>query len=243
MLRIENIRKSFNGYRAVTNVSFTVNRGELGCIIGPNGAGKTTLFNIISGHLRPDSGKVYLDDTDITGLPSHKICQRGVGRSFQITNIFPRLSVFENIQIAVLSWKKKTRDMFGRTTNLFLEEASEIIESVDLSEKRNEMAGMLSYGDQRRLDVGLALASRPTLLLLDEPTAGMSPAETEGTVALVLKLAKEHEFTLLFVEHDLHAVFTMSEKIRVLNNGYLIAEGTPEDIRENEEVQRVYLGG
>ena len=228
---------------AVNDVSFKIEKGELGCIIGPNGAGKTTLFNIISGHLKPDSGKIYLNGKNITGMQPYKICRKGMGRSFQITNIFPRLSVYENVQIAVMAWQGNTRNMYGRVSNLYRNETFEVLHNVGLQDKHDEIAGELAYGDQRRLDVAIALSSRPEILLLDEPTAGMSPAETQEIVKLIMQLAKEKKFTLLFVEHDLHAVFAISQIIRVLNNGTLLVEGEPEKIRNNDEVQRIYFGG
>jgi len=241
MFRIEGIGKSFGGLMAVNDVSFNIEEGELSSIIGPNGAGKTTLFNLFTGHLLPDKGRILFKEKEITGLSSHEICRKGIGRSFQRTNIFPRLSVFDNVQVAVMSWRKKSRNIFLRAQRLLREETDEILESVGLGDKTEKTAGLLAHGDQRRLEIGIALGSYPELLLLDEPTAGMSPEESERTVDLIQGLAREKGLTLLFIEHDMNVVFRISEKIRVMHMGAVIAEGKPEEVRANEEVQRIYL--
>jgi len=241
MFRVEQLRKSFGGLVAVNDVSFELAKGELSSIIGPNGAGKTTLFNLMTGHIKPDRGQINFEGKDITGLPPHKICRRGIGRSFQRTNIFPRLSAFDNVQVALMSWQRKSRNIFIKSENLMRKEADKILDSIGLGEKKETIAGLLSHGDQRRLELGITLGTHPRLILLDEPTAGMSPEESNKTVELIQRLVRERDLTLLFIEHDMEVVFGISEKVRVMHLGVIIAEGTPDKVRGNGEVQRIYL--
>jgi len=241
MLRVEEIDKSFGGLMAVNGVSFQIEKGELSSIIGPNGAGKTTLFNLLTGHLSPDKGRILFKEREVTGLSPHGICNLGIGRSFQRTNIFPRLSAFDNVQVAVMSWGRKSSNIFLRAQKMLREETNEILESVGLGDKEEMTAGLLAHGDQRRLEIGIALGSHPELLLLDEPTAGMSPEESGRTVELIQRLARERGLTLVFIEHDMNVIFRISEKIRVMHMGSIIAEGRPEEVRANEDVQRIYL--
>lgn len=241
MLRVENIRKSFGKLLALNDVSLQIKKGELSSIIGPNGAGKTTLFNLMTGHLTPEEGRIFFKEKEITGHSPHDICRKGIGRSFQITNIFPRLNAYDNVQVAVMSWKRKSRNIFSPAAKMMREETEEILDSVGLGDKKEVTAGLLAHGDQRRLEVGIALGSHPELLLLDEPTAGMSPEESLRMVEFIHVLARERGLTLVFIEHDMSVVFGVSEKIRVMNNGIFIAEGSPEEVRANDEVQRVYL--
>ncbi len=242
LLKVEKITKSFDGFVAVRNMNLTVAKGQMACIIGPNGAGKSTAFNLITGHLLPTEGRVYFRDQDITGLPPHTICQMGIGRSFQRTNIFPRLSVFENVQVAVMSHHKKTLNLFTPAKKLLLQETQLLLEDVGLADEAESISGMLSYGFQKQLELGIALASEPELLLLDEPTAGMSPQETVSTIELIEKIVRDRGLTLLFTEHDMDVVFSIAEQITVLHQGEVLAEGKPDDVRQNPEVQRVYLG-
>jgi branched-chain amino acid transport system ATP-binding protein len=242
ILQAEGLTRSFGGLRAVNRVSLQIEEGELSSIIGPNGAGKTTLFNLLTGKLRPDSGRIVFEGEDITRLSPHEICRKGIGRSFQRINIFPRLSAFDNVQVAVLSEEKKTRNIVFPVRKMVREKTNEILESVRLGDKKEVLAGLLAHGDQKRLEVGIALANRPKLVLLDEPTAGMSPEETERTTELIQKLTQEQGLTLVFVEHDMSVVFRISEKIRVMHLGKIIAGGKPEEIKANDEVQRIYLG-
>jgi branched-chain amino acid transport system ATP-binding protein len=242
ILSVEKVKKSFDGFMAVNGVSFSVQKGELCSIIGPNGAGKTTLFNLITGHLPVDEGRVIFNDTDITHMRAYQICRLGMGRSFQRINIFPRLTVFENVQAAILAHRKKSLDFFTAVHILFREETELILERVGLQDYGSVISGSLSYGFQKQLELGIALASEPDLLLLDEPTAGMSAMETNATIELIGKIARERGLTLLFTEHDMAVVFSISERILVLHQGRLIAEGSPEEIRANPDVKRVYLG-
>lgn len=242
ILTVKNVKKSFDGFVAVNGVSLSVQKGEICSIIGPNGAGKTTLFNLITRHLPADSGRVIFKGIDISNMPPHKICRLGIGRSFQRTNIFPRLTVFQNIQAALLAHRGMSLNFFKIADALFHQETEEILERVGLKDFREIMSGSLSYGYQKQLELGIALASNPELLLLDEPTAGMSVQETRQTIALIEKISREKGLTLLFTEHDMEVVFSIAERILVLHQGKLIAEGTPEEIKLNKEVQKVYLG-
>jgi branched-chain amino acid transport system ATP-binding protein len=241
MIRVENLKKSFGGLMAVSDVSFELAEGEITSIIGTNGAGKTTLFNLLTGHIKPDAGEIFFKGKRITGLPPYRICKMGIGRSFQKANIFPRLTVFENVQVALMSWGKKSRNIFLASRKLMVKETNEILESIGLGGKEHLKAGLLAHGDQRLLEIGITLGSHPDLILLDEPTAGMSPEESQSAVKLVQKIAKEMNLTVLFIEHDMNVVFGISEKVRVMHIGRVIAEGTPEEIRANQEVQKIYL--
>ena len=243
ILGVEKVKKSFDGFVAINGVSFSIQKGEICSIIGPNGAGKTTLFNLITGHLAVDEGSLTFKDLDITNRPPHQICRLGIGRSFQRTNIFPRLTVFQNIQAAVLVHRGKSFTFFQPVETFFQEETGEILKRVGLKEYAQTVSGSLSYGFQKQLELGIALASEPELLLLDEPTAGMSTQETHQTMELIGKITREKGLTLLFTEHDMEVVFSISQRIMVLHQGRLIAEGTPEEVRRNPEVQKVYLGG
>lgn len=242
ILEVRNLKKFFGGISAVDGVSFRLKEGEVSSIIGPNGAGKTTLFNLITGKISPNDGKVFFKGDDITGLQPQQVCRKKIARSFQITNIFPRLSVYENIQVAILSEQGRNKNLYIRADRIVKEETMRILESLKIADKRDTLGGLLAHGDQKRLDIGIALATQPELFLLDEPTAGMSPEETMKTTELLQKLAKERNLTLLLIEHDMRVVFRISEIIRVIHQGSLIAEGKPEEIRSNEEVQKVYLG-
>jgi len=242
ILQVKNLVKSFNGFMATAGVNFTVKKGELCAIIGPNGAGKTTLFNLITGHLSMDKGQIFFDDIDISRLNAHNICRLGLGRSFQRINIFSRLTVFENIQAAVLTHRGKSFNFFTSVQFLFQEETYEILERVGLQEHKDEVSGSLAYGFQKQLELGIALAMEPKMLLLDEPTAGMSTRETRATIELIGEIVKEKGLTLLFTEHDMSVVFSISERIMVLHQGKLIASGPPDEVRNNPEVQKVYMG-
>jgi branched-chain amino acid transport system ATP-binding protein len=242
VLEISNLNKSFGGFRAVSEVSLRVETRQIAAVIGPNGAGKSTLFNLITGHLRPDSGTVVLDGRDITGAAPHRIVRMGVGRSFQRTNIFVKLTVFENIQAAFLVHHRQGSNFWGRSEAMYRDETASLLRQIGLHGQEKTIAGTLSYGNQKQLELGLALASDPQVLLLDEPTAGMSATETHETIRLLEKIAGERELTLLFTEHDMEVVFQIAQKIAVLHQGRIIADGKPEDVRNDAEVRRVYLG-
>jgi branched-chain amino acid transport system ATP-binding protein len=231
MLRVEDLHKSFDEFKAVNGAHLTVEKGQLVAVIGPNGAGKTTLFNLITGQLKPDNGEILLNDEDIGKLPPHVICRKGIARSFQIANVFHRLSVFRNVQISVLSQRKLSNKLFNR-----------ILESVSLLDKKMDVAGSLSHGDKRTLEIAIALGNEPHLLILDEPTAGMSPEETATTMALIQRLAADHGLTILFCEHDMEVVFGTAQSIMVMQQGRTIVQGDPQTVRQNTEVQQAYLG-
>lgn len=242
MLEITGLRKSFSGFVAVRDVSLTVDTRQIAAVIGSNGAGKSTFFNLVTGHLRSDAGRVVLDGRDVTGLPPHRICALGMGRSFQLTNIFPRLTVLQNVQAALLAHRGRGRDFWSRSETVFRDDAEALLASIGLGAVADLTAGTLAYGNQKQLELGIALASDPKVLLLDEPTAGMSAGETHETIALLQRIAAERGLTLLFTEHDMAVVFGIAQKIAVLYQGRKLAEGSPEEVRANSEVRRVYLG-
>ncbi|HEV2054148.1 MAG TPA: ABC transporter ATP-binding protein [Methylomirabilota bacterium] len=242
MLDVRDLRKSFDGFQAVGGVSFSVSRGSISAIIGPNGAGKTTLFNLITGHLRPDAGSVSFNGHEVTGIAPHDLCRLGMGRSFQRTNIFPRLTVFQNIQAAFLSHRGRGWNLLARVDRLYRDETEALLDSVGLLDKAGEVAGFLSHGNQKQLELGITLALEPEILLLDEPTAGMSAQETRDSIRLIERIARERGLTLLFTEHDMEVVFAIAHRITVLHQGEVIADGTPEEVRRHPEVRRVYLG-
>jgi branched-chain amino acid transport system ATP-binding protein len=242
VLEVAGLSKSFAGFRAVSDVSLTVETQQIAAVIGPNGAGKSTLFNLITGHLQPDSGTVRLDGRDITGAAPYRICGMGIGRSFQRTNIFARLTVFENLQAAYLVHHGRGLDFWSRAESFYRDETAALLASIGLQGQENAVAGTLSYGNQKQLELGLALASDPAMLLLDEPTAGMSATETHDTIRLIEKIAGERALTLLFTEHDMDVVFSIAQKIAVLHQGQLIADGAPAEVRADPTVRRVYLG-
>jgi len=243
MLQVEHLQKSFADFKAVDGADLRVGQGDLVAVIGPNGAGKTTLFNLITGHLQPDKGRILFKGEDISHLPAHQVCRKGIARSFQIANIFPRLTVFRNVQVSVLSQKNLSRTMFRPAHRMVVEETRQILERVGLSDQQLALAGSLSHGDKRILEIAIALGNEPELLILDEPTAGMSPDETAATMALVQRLAREQGLTILFCEHDMDVVFNVATSIMVMQQGRTILQATPEEVRQNITVQEAYLGG
>jgi branched-chain amino acid transport system ATP-binding protein len=242
MLQVKDLHKSFDDFKAVDSAHLTVEKGQLVAVIGPNGAGKTTLFNLICGQLQPDKGQILLADEDIGKLPPHVICRKGIARSFQIANIFPRLSVFRNIQVSVLSQQKLSNKLFQPASQMAVGETDRILQSVGLLDKKMDLAGSLSHGDKRILEIAIALGNEPQLLILDEPTAGMSPDETATTMALIQRLASDQGLTILFCEHDMEIVFGVAQSIMVMQQGRTIVQGDPQAVRENTEVQQAYLG-
>ncbi|MBI2218648.1 MAG: ABC transporter ATP-binding protein [Candidatus Rokubacteria bacterium] len=242
LLRTAGLSRSFGSLQAVLDVDFAVGAGELRSIIGPNGAGKSTFFRLIAGELPPSSGRIRFKGRDITGLPQHAVSRLGIVKSYQITSVFPHLTVFENIRVAAQSrataynfWQKAS------ALGAVRDRAERTLVAVGLAAKASHRAAHLSHGEKRNLEIGIALATEPELLLLDEPTAGMSPEETEATMRLISEIAGGR--TVIVVEHNMKLVMKISQRITVLHQGQILAEGTPADIRANHRVQQVYLGG
>jgi branched-chain amino acid transport system ATP-binding protein len=240
ILRTEGLTVRFGGLTALNGVDFAVERGEIRAVIGPNGAGKSTFFNCLTGVLRPTSGQILLNGEDLTGLPPDRISQKGIARSYQITNILPNASVLENVRIAAQSrrhaWSLFTHHGAYRD---IIAKAEAALDAVGLLGKAEELAANLSHGDQRTLEIAIALATEPQLLCLDEPTAGMSAAETHATMQLVRQIAER--LTILIVEHDMQVVMELAQRVTVLHYGEILAEGTPEEIQRNPRVLDVYL--
>lgn len=243
LIATENLTKNFGGLRAVDGVTIGVKEGELVSVIGPNGAGKTTLFNLITGFIRPDGGKVFFRGEEITHLPVHKVVREGIARSFQLLNVFSELTVFENIRMGVQARMGVGFEFFTPLDDLtkVREKVPAIVERIGLTDKEHVRAKDLSYGDNKILDVGIALTADPRAILLDEPTSGLAMRETGRMLDLISKLS-EH-VTILLVEHDMNVVFSVSQRIIVMDQGRIIAEGQPDDIRKNETVQEAYFGG
>jgi branched-chain amino acid transport system ATP-binding protein len=243
VLEVTSISKTFDGFKAVNNADLTVEKGEIVAVIGPNGAGKTTLFNLITGILKPDSGKVFFKGEDITGLHPYEICRKRISRSFQIVNVFQRLTVFENVQISVLSRERKTWNLFTPSTKLAIKETNEILESVGLIKKKDRTTALLSHGDRKVLEIAMALGGSPEFLILDEPTAGMAAEETSRCIDLIKKLSQAMGLTILFCEHDMEIIFGIANRIMVMVRGATVIQGSCEEVRCNEAVQDAYLGG
>ena len=241
LLRTEALTRSFGSLMAVNRVDLSVQAGELRSIIGPNGAGKTTLFRLISGEMKPSAGRIWFKDEEITGRPQHAVVRLGIAKSYQITNIFPHLSVLENVRVAAQG-HARAFDFWSAAAGLtrVRAKAQELLQTIGLAGKASELAANLSHGEKRHLEIAIALASDPTLLLLDEPTAGMSPEETDETMVLIRELARGR--TVILVEHKMKLVMKISDRITVLHQGAFLAEGTPDEIRANTTVQQTYLG-
>jgi branched-chain amino acid transport system ATP-binding protein len=241
-LAVEQLRKNFGGIAALTGVSLSIQSGERQAIIGPNGAGKSTLFNVIAGELAPTEGKVYLDNEDVTGLSVYQRANLGLGHTFQRNNLFLGLTAFENVRLAVQHHRGITRHLFRPASHFEAvgHEADQILARVGLLDQRDEVVSRLAYGQQRALEVALALAIDPTVLLLDEPTAGMSPAETKDMVTLIESLPRS--LTMLIVEHDMDVVFSLADRITVLHYGQVISSGSPDEVRGDPLVKEIYLG-
>ncbi len=241
IIEVRDVWMQFGGFSALSNVSLALKRGQLTSIIGPNGAGKSTLFNVLSGSLKPSSGSVFALGREITRLPQHRITRLGVAKSFQITSVFPQLTVLDNVRIALQGMGRRF-DLWTKRAGMRgqIEKAAEILDMVDLKERAERTAGTLAHGEQRSLEIAMALASEPKALLLDEPTAGMSPEETRGMMDLIVRLAADK--TVILVEHKMKLIMGVSDRIVVLHHGEVIADGTPAEIRADAEVRRVYLG-
>jgi branched-chain amino acid transport system ATP-binding protein len=242
ILRVESLAKRFGGLEALGGVSLTVAPGEFRAIIGPNGAGKSTFFNTMTGLLRPDAGRVVFEGGDVTGEPPHRLVRRGVARTFQITSVFHDLTALENVQIALLAHARRAWSVWPSARTLHAKRAQELLELVGLGGAGPRAAGTLSHGDQKRLELAIALAGEPRLLLLDEPTAGMAAQERLESIRLVRRVAGELGVSCVFTEHDMAVVFAVATRITVMHQGKVLAEGTPAEVRARREVQQVYLG-
>jgi len=242
VLEVEDVRRAFGGVQAVDGVSFALARGEIRALIGPNGAGKSTFFNILTGQLRADGGDVRWHGRSILGLPPHAIWRLGISRTFQITATFGTLTALENVQVARLSHTGRSRALVTPAARLETAPSRTLLEQVGLVEQATRPAGVLAYGDLKKLELAIALANDPTLLLLDEPTAGMAPAERGALMAVTARIARERQLTVLFTEHDIDVVFAVADRIMVLHQGRVIADGPPMAVRADAQVQAVYLG-
>ena len=242
LLRVQGLGKSFGGNRAVDDVSFSVAPGELLALIGPNGAGKSTTFNMVNGQLNPDSGSIQLDGQELIGRRPREVWQMGVSRTFQIAETFSSLTVAENVQMALLSDDNRLFSLWRRATHYRKNDALALLAQVGLQAQADRPCSELAYGDVKRLELAIALANKPRLLLMDEPTAGMAPAERNKLMALTRDLVSQHGLAVLFTEHSMDVVFGFADRIIVLARGRLIAEGQAQDIRQNPKVQEVYFG-
>jgi len=241
-LKVMRLSKSFGKLLAVNDVNIEIEEGEQVAIIGPNGAGKTTLFNLLSGYLSPDSGEILFKGKGLTKLSADRIVREGIGRSFQIVNIYPEKTVFESIQMTLLASRRKSYNLFLPAKKMYREDVDKILEKVGLLELAHIPGALLSHGDKKRLEIGMILASEVNLILLDEPTAGMAPEEKLSTMALINELANKEKLTLLFTEHDMSVVFSSAKRVAVMVSGMIIADGSPEEIKEDPQVRKVYLG-
>ena len=242
-LAVTGLKKSFGGVAAVKGVDFSVAAGEAVALIGPNGAGKTTTFNVINGQIKPDAGRVCLHDSDITGLASERLFHLGVARTFQITATFASMTVRENVQMALMSHTRQAHSVTTLAASECANLAWSMLIDIGLAEQAPLSAATLAYGDLKRLELAMALANRPRLLLMDEPTAGMASAERELLMQVAIRACRERNVALLFTEHDMDVVFGFADRVIVMNRGRIIAEGSPDQVRANEEVRAVYLGG
>jgi branched-chain amino acid transport system ATP-binding protein len=243
VLEIRNLTKMFGGLAAVDDVSFQVNKGELLALIGPNGAGKTTCFNMLMGQLKPTSGSVTFNGRNITGMAPRDIWRLGIGRTFQITGTYPSMTVIENVQMALMSHHRRLFDLKSYAHRQYQPEANALLALVGMTDQSERACAILAYGDLKRLELAIALAHNPTLLLMDEPTAGMAPKERISLMQLTADIVRERNISALFTEHDMDVVFAHAHRVIVLNRGQVIASGSVDDIRNNAEVQEVYLGG
>jgi branched-chain amino acid transport system ATP-binding protein len=242
VLQVQNLSKAFGGVQAVDNVSFDLDAGQLLALIGPNGAGKSTCFNLINRQLRADSGAVTILGRKTDGLRPRDVWQLGVGRTFQITATFASMTVLENIQMALLSFYKKTRSFLKTVRRMYIDESMQLLELVGIGDQAHRPCGVLAYGDLKRVELAVALANRPQLLLMDEPTAGMGTNERAQLMELTSEIVQSREIGVLFTEHDMDVVFGYADRIIVLNRGVLVAEGSPDEVRANSQVQEIYLG-
>ena len=242
LLAVRNLARSFGGVAAVDGVDFDVEAGEAVAMIGPNGAGKTTCFNMLGGQLRPDAGRIEFEGRDIAGLPPHRIWRLGVGRTFQVTATFASMTVRENVQMALISHRRRLRAMIGVAGRLYADEADALLRQVGMADQAERAGAVLAYGDLKRLELAVALAHAPRLLLLDEPTAGVAGAERRTLMAMIGDIVAERGISVLFTEHDMDVVFGHAQRIIVLHRGRVIAEGAPDTVRADAAVRDIYLG-
>ncbi len=242
LLVVKNLTKSFGGVQAVAGISFELAAGELLALIGPNGAGKSTCFNLLNGQLRPEAGSVSLAGRDITGREPREIWRLGVGRTFQVTETYGSMTVRENVQLVLLSRARRLYGIWRPAASQFRAEALALLERVGMADQAQRPCSLLAYGDLKRVELAMALASEPQLLLMDEPTAGMGPGERNELMALTAMLTRERGLGVLFTEHSMDVVFTYAQRVLVMARGRIIAQGTPTQVREDPEVQKVYLG-
>ena len=242
ILEVTRLHKHFGGVHVTRGVSFSMEEGEQSAIIGPNGAGKSTFMNLLTGYHRCDSGKVVFEGQDITNRPPHRIARMGISRAFQISSIFAKMTVAENVRSAVHAQMRRSFSIFGVASRIGVEETERTLELCGLEGKRGLVAGELAQGDKKRLELAIALAGKPRLLFLDEPTAGMSIEEARSTMELVDRLNRELRLTVLFTEHDMGIVFNHARNLTLLHRGEIVVRGTPEEVRANEIAQKVYLG-
>ena len=242
VLIVEDLSRNFGGVQAVKDVNLAVPAGQMRAVIGPNGAGKSTFFNLLTGYIPCNSGRILFRGKDVTGLPPHSLCRLGLGRTFQINSIFASATVLENVQVALLAHRRRIWNMWAAADKLLVLEAEELLTTLGLKDRADKLGSELSYGDRRRLEVALALACEPQLLLLDEPTAGMSIPDKPGMVELIRKVSRERGVTVILIEHDMDIVFSVADEITVLHQGAVVAQGTPQEIKSNEQVQQIYLG-
>jgi branched-chain amino acid transport system ATP-binding protein len=242
LLEVQNLYKAFGGVKAVRNVSFALAEGQLLAMIGPNGAGKSTCFNLINGQLRPDRGHIIIMGKKIRRSKPRDVWQLGVGRTFQVTATFPSMTVLENVQMSLLSYNQQTKSLLRKVRHIYVDEAMALINLVGIADQADRPCGVLAYGDLKRVELAVALGNQPKLLLMDEPTAGMGPAERQELMKLTETIVRTRKIGVLFTEHDMQVVFDFADRIIVLNRGQMIAEGPPNEIQTNRDVKQIYLG-
>jgi branched-chain amino acid transport system ATP-binding protein len=242
ILEVHNLYKSFGGVEAVKDVSFELGKGQLLAMIGPNGAGKSTCFNLINGQLRPDHGRIIIMGKEINGSKPRDVWKLGVGRTFQITSTFASMTVLENVQMALLSYHRRTNSLLRKVSQLYADESLELLKRVGIEDQADRACGVLAYGDLKRVELAVALANKPGLLLMDEPTAGMGPAQRQTLMELTRNIVRTRNIGVLFTEHDMDVVFNHADRIIVLSRGELMAEGSPAEVQDNAKVKEIYLG-
>ena len=242
ILEVHNLYKSFGGVEAVKDVSFELGKGQLLAMIGPNGAGKSTCFNLINGQLSPDHGRIIIMGKEINGSKPRDVWKLGVGRTFQITSTFASMTVLENVQMALLSYHRRTNSLLRKVSQLYADESLELLKRVGIGDQANRTCGVLAYGDLKRVELAVALANKPGLLLMDEPTAGMGPAQRQTLMELTRNIVRTRNIGVLFTEHDMDVVFNHADRIIVLSRGELMAEGSPAEVQDNAKVKEIYLG-